>query len=475
MNSLSKLLLLFVGSLTAVAQSERPAPAEPLDRELPLDQPWNPPSIPVENARRPEVDAKKRVNDSNSFLKEREPEMNSEEYALYQKVVAILTSSPELAVKLLEGMMNEKEAPSPAFEFMLGNAYYTAGQPAKAETRYRSALTRFPSFLRAWSNLGILYYMTERYAEAVPVFSKAVSLGDREATTFGLLGFCLEKTGNLISAEMAYMQALGSDPKNINWKESLVRLYINQKQYGRAEPLVRTLIAEAPAEKRYWLMYAHVLLSERRKLKAIAVLEIAANGKVAGEDELALLGDLYAEQNLTAEAAGIYEHLLALHPESGESKLLRYAQVLTGAEKYRQASEVLKSLEGKLTPQGQLAFLQTKADLLAAQKRWPEARKELDALLKLVPLDGRALLSLGRAYAAEGDAAHATFAFESALRSPTTTYRASLELADIELKNRHYQKSAIYLEKALNLERTEAVANLLARVKTLAASETNSP
>jgi len=106
----------------------------------------------------PHVDPKRIVNESNSFLKEREPEMTEEEYALYEKVVTMLAANPDFAVKLLEAMSAGKDAPSPAFLFILGNAYYAAGQNGKAEANYRGAVTRYPNFLRAWVNLGILYY-----------------------------------------------------------------------------------------------------------------------------------------------------------------------------------------------------------------------------------------------------------------------------------------------------------------------------
>src|ERR1044071_2945911 len=74
----------------------------------------------------PQVDSKRIINESNSFLKEREAEMSSEEYALYEKIATMLTTNPDLALHLLEGMMNEKETPSPAFQFILGNVYYSA-------------------------------------------------------------------------------------------------------------------------------------------------------------------------------------------------------------------------------------------------------------------------------------------------------------------------------------------------------------
>jgi tetratricopeptide (TPR) repeat protein len=429
-----------------------------LERErLPLDQALS----------LPRVDPKRLVKDSNSFLKEREPEMTPEEYALYEKIAGMLATNPDLAVRMLEAMVNEKERPSPAFEFILGNAYYAANQTERAEKSYRSAVERFPEFVRSWKNLGVLCYSSSRFPEAVKCFSKAVVLGDREPSTFGLMGYCLERQDNPIAAEMAYMQALGGDPANSDWKEGLLRIYIAAKQYGRAEPLVRSLIKERPTEARLWLNYAGLLLADQRKLEAMAVLETAQAAGAAGPDEFALLGDLYAEQGLAAEAAAAYTKVLGPARARGEQKLLQFAQVLIAAGRLPEAEQTLALLKGEPTPAGRLALLQVRADLLMAKKLWPEARREIDMLLAVAPLNGRALLALGRTHLEERDLPHAAFAFEAACRIPETAYPASLELANIELKNHRYAKAVEYLERALRLQRTDAVEDYLARVKTL--------
>lgn len=416
----------------------------------------------------PKLDPKRIINESNSFLKEREPEMTSEEYAIYQKMTSILTGNPELAIKFLEGMVNEKEPPSPAFEFILGNAYYAAGQNDKAEAHYRSGLKRYPTFLRAWNNLGVLYYSTERYAEAVPCFTESVNLGDREAMTFGLLGYALEKTGNIVVAEMAYMQALQGAPANADWKQGLLRIAIEAKQYGRAATLARALIKEHPTETRYWLTYANVLLADHRKPAAIALLEVAVNHGLAGQDELALLGDLYAEQMLLPEAVATYQRLFAIVPAQGTRRLLRLAEVLIAAGKLTEAEATLRPMPAPTAIDEQIAWRQVRTELLLAQKNWPEARRELDEIQRAAPMDGRLLLSLGLSYKGEDDLERAALAFEAASRIPGTTYRASLELANIALRNRNYAQSLDHLERAYRLERTDAIADLIARVRTLA-------
>ena len=415
----------------------------------------------------PKLDPKRIINESSSFLKEREPEMSEEEYALYQKVVTMLSTNPEFALKLLEAMMSDKEQPSPAFQFILGNAYYAAGMVDRSETNYRAAVKGYPTFLRAWVNLGILYYTGGRYAEAIPCFSKAVELGDRDAATFGLLGFCLQKQGDLVSAEMAYMQALSSDPGNSDWKEGLLGICIDGKQFTRAESLVKNLIKEKPSDTRYWLTYSNILISEGRKVEATVLLETASGTGVANVEILSTLGDLYAEQGMVPEAADIYAKILAPSPEIGGKKLIHYADVLIATGRLDDARRVISVMKPDLGGQGGADVLQVRADLLAAEKRWPEELKVLDQLLALAPLNGRALVSLGRAYMAEEDLPRATLAFEAAYRIEASAYVASLELANIELKNRHYSKSVDYLQKALSIEKTDAVQDFLARVKSL--------
>lgn len=416
-------------------------------------------------------DPKRIINDSKSLLKEREPEMTAEEYALYEKISLLLNSQPEFGVKLLEAMMTDKEQPSPAFEFMLGNAYYSSGQLDKAEVRFRSAVKRYPSFIRAWDNLGVLYYASDRYAEAAPCFSQAITLGDHEATTFGLLGFSLERTGNIVAAEMAYMQGLAGDPENIDWLEGLLRIYIQGRQFARAEPLVRSLIKVRPAENRYWMAYATVLMEQGRRMEAAVVLETAAATGHGNSESLALLGDLYAEQGLYPEAAASYQRLLAESPDLGEKRLLHFAMVLIQAEKLTEADAVLDRVRRSLSPAGQVDYLLSRSEIQVARKQWPEAAATLQELLRADPLNGVALLSLGRVYLAQGDVIHAGFQFDAALQVPDATYRACLELANLEVKGHHYDKAIGLLQRALTLQRTDAVQDFLVRVKVLAGRE----
>lgn len=234
------------------------------------------------------------------------------------------------------------------------------------------------------------------------------------------------------------------------------------------------MIKATPTDAHLWLDYAGILISDHRALEAMAVLESAQAAGVAGPDELLLLGDLYAQQGLATEAAAVYAKVLGADRSRGEQKLVYFAQVLIAAGKVPEAEQTLAAIKGAPTAEGRIALLQTRADLLMAKQRWSEARKEIEALLAIAPLNGRALLSLGRTYAKEDDLPRAGFAFEAAARLPEAAYQANLELGNIEVKNRHFAKAVAYLEKALQLKKSDEIEDYLVRLRALVPSDAHS-
>ncbi len=329
-------------------------------------------------ARPPKLDPNRIINESSSFLKNREPEMTATEYALYEKVVAMLAVQPDFAMQLLESMMSGKERPSAAFEFVLGNAYYTGNRHDLAEQHYRRAVAQYPDYLRAWGNLGVLHYAAERFDQAVPCFSKAVALGDSTSDTLGLLAYSLQRTGNLVAAEMAYLRALSAAPETPDWIEGLFGIYLEGRQFGRAESLGRQLLRLQPTDARHWLRLAGLLVEQDRKLEAIVVLESAVSLKVADRDGLLLLGDLYAQQKFSREALAVYRQVMKDAPEIGAKRLLGMAQLLVEERQLQAATAILAGLERTVPPDQRIIFLQTRAELCAAQLDWPGARRDLD-------------------------------------------------------------------------------------------------
>ncbi len=414
------------------------------------------------------------INESAGFLKNREPEMTAGEYALYEKVVAMLAVQPEFAMQLLQGMMAGKERPSPAFEFVLGNAQYNAGRRELAEAHYRRAVERFPEYLRAWANLGVLYYGDERYDQAVASFRRAVELGDSTADTLGMLAYSLQRAGNSVAAEMVYLRALSAAPDSPDWLDGLCGLYIESKQYSRAEPLVRQLLKLQPDEPRHWLHYAGLLIAQDRRMEAIVVLESARSLQLASDEMLLLLGDLYAQHKLNPEALAVYREALKRVPDAGAKRLIDLARALADDGQPDAALTALTPLEKDLPTELRVPFLRVRAELAVARKDWPAARGDLEAALAHQPLHGPLLLRLGQVLKSADATIAAEQAFTAAARRPESAYQAHLELADLALRDRHFRSCIDHLEQALTLERSPSIQQYLAKIKALAASDENS-
>lgn len=431
-----------------------------------------PPNMSVPTKLSGDLDPKRIINESYNFLRNREPEMTAAEYALYEKVSGMISVQPDFAITLLEAMMNEKEKPSPAFALMLGNAYYAAKNNAKAEFYYKQSVERSPEFLRAWGNLAVLYYGREDYTEAARCFAKSVSLGDRSPATFGLLGYCLERQGNEVGAEAAYLQALAGDITQTDWTEGLLRIYINGKQFARAESLIRQLIQFKPNEGRHWLTLANVLLGQGKRFEAMAALDTQVSLGIADTQSRLLLGDLYAERRLVPEAIATYTGLRAEESKLGVDRLLTFADLLTGAGDFERAAGVLTAAEKLSGPESAGKVRLARADLLVARGEIPAACRLLEEHIEKAPLDGKAMLALARALGRSGDTARAAILLEHATHIPNSTYPACLELANLELKLQHYERSLQFATMALALERTPPLEQFIAQVKALLEAQT---
>jgi tetratricopeptide (TPR) repeat protein len=414
----------------------------------------------------PPLDPNRIINDSYAFLKDREPQMTETEYALYEKVVPMAATQPQFALTLLEGMVGDEDS-SAAFDFVLGNVYYEQKRLPEAESRLRRAVEKFPTFIRAWDNLGVLYFTDERYADAVPCFTKAITLGDMQARLYGLLAFSLLKSGSPVASEFAYMQAYTLDPANVDWIQGLLSAYLDAKQYASAETLLRKLVTLKPRETRFWMTLANVLVNESRKLDAAATLETAASLGLLDADGREVLGDLYTELELYPEAVSVYSALATTDPKLGIERLLRYANALIGESKLEPAEGILKKLESGLPESFRVPYLQAWADLGMARDDHAQALDRLRELLKLDPLNGRALLAEGEIYENAGDAERATFAYEAATEVADSAYTAYLHLANIELTAQHYDEALASVEKALAIQKSPALEEHAARIRGL--------
>ena len=113
---------------------------------------------------------------------------------------------------VLKGRM--KSDCSAILDFTLGGIQFQQDKMADALGNYQKAVAKFPSFRRAWRNLGLIYVRNGRHDDAISAFTKMIELGGGDAYSYGLLGFAYAAKLDYQAAEAAYRNALLLQPVN---------------------------------------------------------------------------------------------------------------------------------------------------------------------------------------------------------------------------------------------------------------------
>lgn len=141
---------------------------------------------------------------------------------------------------------------------------------AQAEEKYKEALEYSPNNADIWSDLGILYYHTTRYEEALSAIERAVKLAPTKAIYYYRLGLALEKKGEITRSIRAYQQSISLDSKWVDSYISLGSLLVEQGNLTRAETIFKQALEldSKRTEVHYYL--GKIFMAQRQTDGAIA-------------------------------------------------------------------------------------------------------------------------------------------------------------------------------------------------------------
>jgi predicted O-linked N-acetylglucosamine transferase (SPINDLY family) len=179
----------------------------------------------------------------------------------------------------------------------------------------------------AYLNLGILYYETESYQEAISTLVKALGIDASNPLISYNLGLVLEKLKNDQQAISAYREAIKIAPNLIDAYNNLGNLLTKQEKMAEAESVYRKAIAANPEHFGSYLNLGNFLLERNQVNNAIEVyqtalalnpthpdilnnLEIALQAKKYPTQFLLNLGEKLYQKNRYEEAIESYKMLL---------------------------------------------------------------------------------------------------------------------------------------------------------------------
>lgn len=211
-------------------------------------------------------------------------------------------------------------------------ALYHNRQLDEAEEKFKEVLQWDNHHAAAWLNIGTLYYIRERYQEALYALNNCLKIEPSGAIQHYSLGLVLEKIDDIPQAIQAYQQAIFLDSKLIDAYNKLGNIFLTMGKLEEAESIYRQAIAANPGHFGSHINLGNVILEKQQVDDAIAAYEKALELKPRNPDILYNLGVAFEAKNDKAEAALNYGYAFYRQGKSQEAveKFLEFLETKTG-------------------------------------------------------------------------------------------------------------------------------------------------
>jgi tetratricopeptide (TPR) repeat protein len=209
-----------------------------------------------------------------------------------------------------------------------------------------------------------------------------------------------------------------------------------------------------------------------KTLKAAQNFEIVDRLGGSTEDSLNNLGDIYANEGLDDLAVGAYLRALEADPEGRPDRAIRACRFLCSRGCFEDARRLIRGIERihgeELRKEDRKKLLKLRARLAVAAGAGEEEARVLEQIIGIDPLDGDALILLGRHSARKGDVEKAIFYFERAAGVEGFAADAKVRHAQLLVKQGKYKEALPLLRSAQKLEPRENVRKYLEQVERVA-------
>ena len=402
---------------------------------------------------------------------ELEPTVTQPEREDLQEVLnAISSDDLDTAIALLTERGGD--AASATFDFMLGNIHFQREDNEAAIAAYGVAVTKYPKFLRAWKNKGICHIRSADFEGAIPCFTEVLQLGRGDAVTYGLLGWAYSNAERYLPAESAYRMAILLDPETTDFQLGLARALFKQGRFEVAASLVGELIAQKPSSAELWLLQANAYIGMKQPMRAAENFEIVDTLGASTAETLNNLADIYRFEDLYALSVDRFLASLDLDAAQTADRAIAGANfiVLKGANE--EAKRLLSGIEARRADQLSEAqrtdLLRIRSRVAAMEGASEEEARVLEEIVELDPLDGDAMVRLGRYQRGLGETEKAVFWYERAAQLEDHEADAKSAWGQLLVSEGRYDEALPLLRRSLELQPRQSLEDYVSQVENLA-------
>ena len=414
-------------------------------------------------------DFRKRAIENFNISSDLEPKLPATEKEAFTKIADLAATDVVKAYFELKSVVTADS--SAVFDFTLGSIAYQLNRPNEAAKYLESATRKFPNYLRAYKNLGLIQLQQGRTDDAIRSLTRSIELGGGDGNTFGLLGTAYVSKENFVSAEGAFRNALLLQPTTPEWKLGLARCIFRQNKYAEAVSLMNDLIERQPDKPEFWLLLASAHLGLKEPIAAATCYEMIDRLGKSTPDTLTSLADIYIQESNYPLAVETYLRALDLKPGQKIDRPLRAAEVLNGRGAPAEAGILLERLKiyagNNIDADKKKKMLKLEAKIASAQGKTAESAAVLEQILKEDPLDGDALLLLGQHYAKSNQPETAIFLFERAEGMEQFEADAKVRHAQVLVTAGKYDEAVPLLKRAQEIKARDSIARYLEQIERL--------
>lgn len=164
----------------------------------------------------------------------------------------------------------------------------------KAQRVYEELLEHFDPDSDLLLRLGQCYQYQEKYKIALTFFTQALNLDPLDDEVLFHMGECYTQEGNWPKAIRYFQKAISIEDTREEYFGALADAYFHHGKMPKAEANFIKAIDAAPEESRYWIRYAHFLLSNARGAKALDILDEAEENAAGAELLYCRIGCLFS-------------------------------------------------------------------------------------------------------------------------------------------------------------------------------------
>lgn len=429
--------------------------------------------LPTDPDRWKEEDFEKRFKGSYGINAYLEPELDVDNFNVYEGVLAFLENREGAITYIKNAMVTLQDQGvevSGSLHFLLGNFYFEKGDHDLASGEYIKAVHKHPNFLRAYENLGYSLMQLNKNEEALPVLLKALELGSNDSQIHGLIGFLYLEKELYLSSLTAFEWAMLFNPRNNTWRLGVLQSLINLSRIEDALGVAEEILSFDPDNSGNWLNIANLLLRLEKQDEGISHLEVAHQMGGATYESRRLLGNLYFNRKMFV--AAIREFRVLLNQVTEAEQLEDLLEVCEGLVYFGHLEDA-QALLSHLTDKGaklELKLNQVSLNFIQAvihieSERYVEAERLLLQVMEMDPTHARALLMLAEAHISQNELDEAGVYYELAQMYPQVSYDAFYRHAQLLLAQDRIEEALGKLRQAQSIEGSEELAEVIRSIE----------